>query len=384
MMRIASALGDLRPPGPTSEQPVGRRNAPPLRVALLVSHLVVLFLTAAHAFAHEVRPAYWELKETAPGAFETLWKQPVFADQEPGIARRLPVDPVLPATCTSTTEMPQRTPGAVVQLGRAVCRNGLDGQQLGISGLETTLMDVLVRVELQGGTVISRLLTPSSPSFTVGMQTAVALPVYLKLGVEHLLFGFDHLLFVLGLFLLSKRGAEVVKLVTAFTVAHSLTLAGTALGWITVPQRPIEALIALSILFVAVEALQRPDQRSFLARNSWTVAFGFGLLHGFGFAGALAQIGLPENSRLTALFLFNVGVEIGQLIVVAALLVVASVANGIAKRGRESSIGSLGSQPQSPLVRSFSGATPATTAVLATVMGIVSAYWFVERVWALL
>lgn len=319
--------------------------------------------------AHEVRPAYWQIEEIEPNVFAALWKQPVFADQEPGMARRLPVDPLFPPTCEALREEPaRRATGALLRRSVVRCPDGLRDAELVIRGLEQTLMDVLVRVTWLDGTKRSVLVKPTAPRFDLSESSGASVPTYLVLGVEHMLLGFDHLLFVLGLTLLSRRVWEVAKLVTAFTVAHSITLALTAVGLLALPQGPVEAIIALSILFLAVEILQPEERRSTLARRSWIVAFGFGLLHGCGFAGALAEIGLPQDAALPALFLFNLGVEIGQLATVAALLVLFWGLERIPLTSRRSEPAATGA------------AEPARWAdALAALMGVTSATWFVER-----
>ena len=149
---------------------------------------------------------------------------------------------------------------------------------------------------------------------------------YTILGIEHILSGFDHLLFVLALVLLVQGTRRLLVTITAFTAAHSLTLAGATLGWVHVPGPPVEASIALSIVFVASEIVHtRQGRYSVTQHYPWVVAFTFGLLHGFGFAGALAEVGLPQSSIPIALLFFNVGVEIGQLMFVGAVLAVIAV-----------------------------------------------------------
>ncbi len=324
---------------------------------------LLAILGATPAAAHEVRPAYWEIQETEPGLFNLIWKQPVFADEAPGIARRLPIDPVVPSECEIVDAgLATRTTGAIVQRSVARCPEGIVGLELRVAGLQRTLMDVLLRIQLLDGSTHTALLKPSAPTYVLGTTETTSVPAYLRLGVEHMLQGFDHLLFVLGLVLLSRKTWEVIRLITAFTVAHSITLGLVATGYLALPQGPVEAAIALSILFLAVETLQPPEQRSFLAQNSWTVAFGFGLLHGFGFAGALAEIGLPQNAAIPALFLFNVGVEIGQLVTVLVFLLITSIASAMLRK-REQSL--------------FAAAKP--TAIAATLVGTISAYWFVQR-----
>ena len=339
----------------------------------MLAPLAATAMTAATA-AHEVRPAYLELHETSAGRFEVLWKQPVLADAEPGAIRRLPLRPAFPAHCREAGRgLPEVTASALIERWTIDCgAGGLGDAPIEIAGLPRTLTDVLLRVRFRDGAAVDRLLRPEAPRAAVRPETGggMAVPAYLRLGVEHLIFGFDHILFVVGLTFLVRRPLQLVQVVTAFTAAHSITLALSTLGVVTLPQRPVEAVIALSILFLAVELARGDrttggvagaggarDERSALARSPWAIAFGFGLLHGFGFAGALADIGLPEQARAMALLLFNVGVEIGQLAVVGLLL---ALLYGIRVR-------------RVPL--------PAAAAqVPIYVMGTVSAYWFIERV----
>ncbi len=199
---------------------------------------------------------------------------------------------------------------------------GLEGWEVTVHGLSATMVDVLVRVALADGRVVSRLLRPDAPSFLFTSETAgPAAGGYFVLGIEHILLGIDHLLFVLALVLIVRGVGLLVKTITAFTVAHSITLALAALGVVEVPSAPVEAIIALSIVFVAAEIIHRRQGRSGLTeRAPWVVAFTFGLLHGFGFAGALAQVGLPQNDIPLALLFFNLGVEAGQLAFVGVVL----------------------------------------------------------------
>jgi hydrogenase/urease accessory protein HupE len=201
-----------------------------------------------------------------------------------------------------------------------------------VHGLQATMTDVLVCIALSDGRVVSRLLRPDAPSFVFGSESAApAATSYFALGVEHILFGIDHLLFVLALVLIVRGVGLLVKTITAFTIAHSITLALATLELVKLPSAPVEAVIALSIVFVAAEILRsRRGQRGLTERAPWLVALTFGLLHGFGFAGALVEVGLPANDIPFALLLFNVGVEAGQLAFVAAVLVTV----GIFRRSR--------------------------------------------------
>lgn len=282
-------------------------------------------LLALPASAHEVRPAYLALAEIEAGRFSVLWKVPMKGELVMPLAPRFPED------CVQESP-PSRTRAAAALLKRWMmrCESSLVGETIVIDGLETTLTDVLVRYEpLEGNAQTTRLL-PSENSWTVPARASrlEIARTYLLLGVEHILGGVDHLLFVLALLLIVRGRWLILKTVTAFTVAHSLTLAAAALGLVRVPVAPVEAVIALSILFLAAElAHSRQGRAGLTERAPWLVAFAFGLLHGFGFAGALVEIGLPESSIPLALFLFNVGVEIGQLLFVAAVIVLLALAS---------------------------------------------------------
>ncbi len=280
--------------------------------------LLLLLLCMAPAQAHEVRPAYLELHEEGNGEFRVLWKTPMRGEL------RLSLAVEFSGQTASPNEVTTRLTGdAAVQTWRLRAIEPLRGQSLRIAGLEATMTDALVRAEFNDGTRWIQRLTPAHPSAMIPRQEtrAAVAGVYLKLGMEHILLGIDHLLFVLALLLITRGGWKLVKTVTAFTVAHSLTLGLAALGFVLVPQLPVEAVIALSIVFVAAEILRARDGQQGIAVSApWIVAFTFGLLHGFGFAGALNEIGLPQAHIPQALLFFNLGVEIGQLLFVAAVL----------------------------------------------------------------
>ena len=276
--------------------------------------------------AHEVRPAYLDLREERPGEFSVLWKTPMLGEM------RLALDPVFSGRVEALTPVAaQMTGDAAVQTWRVRAEN-LRGQTLRIDGLETTLTDVLVRVAFLDGSTWVQRLTPQQPGAVIPTSQSrwgVA-GTYLALGVEHILTGIDHLLFVLALLLLTTGTWRLVKTVTAFTVAHSITLGLATLGIVHVPSRPVEAVIALSIVFVAAEIVQaRRGRAGLAAQMPWIVAFIFGLLHGFGFAGALSEVGLPEGHIPVALLFFNLGVEAGQLLFVAAVLTLVAGARRI-------------------------------------------------------
>jgi hydrogenase/urease accessory protein HupE len=280
--------------------------------------LAALLWQPAACTAHEVRPSYLELREDRPGEFDVLFKTPMRGQLRLALAATLSgrADAIMPMTTRATGD-------AAVQTWRFKALDPLRGQTLGIAGLENTMTDALVRVAFLDGSSWVRRLTPQQPSATIPtLQSGWSVAgVYLKLGVEHILLGVDHLLFVLALLLITRGTWLLVKTVTAFTIAHSITLALATLGYVHVPSAPVEALIALSIVFVAVEIVhQWQGREGFTARAPWVVAFAFGLLHGLGFAGALNEVGLPEGAIPLALLFFNIGVELGQLLFIATML----------------------------------------------------------------
>lgn len=276
---------------------------------------IAIATCAAPARAHEVRPAYLEVREIAPEAYAVSWKQPISGET------RLALRPRLPESCRAEgAARLEAAPSAVIERWRVVCPGGLKGQSLRIDGLERTLTSVYVQVSWRDGKTTSALAQPASPEVNLGRAAAPAIARYVALGVEHILGGYDHLAFVAGLVLLVAGVRRLLLSLTAFTVAHSITLGLSALGGGGLPSKPVEACIALSIVLVAYECVRLARGVSGLSVAApWLAAFGFGLLHGFGFAGALSQIGLPENARVLALLLFNVGVEIGQVAVVVLL-----------------------------------------------------------------
>jgi hypothetical protein len=266
--------------------------------------------------AHEVRPGYLELRQIDAETWDLVWKVPAKGD------RRLALYVQLPENCHNGESGTRFINGAFIERWRTRCSGGLTGREIEISGLPATRTDVLVRVSRSDGTAQSVRLTPTVPAFNVSAAASAwqVVRTYLGLGVEHILLGIDHLLFVLALLFLVGNWPRLIGTVTAFTLAHSLTLAAATLGWIRVPTAPVEAVIALSIVFVAAEILHaRRGRAGLAARLPWVVAFVFGLLHGLGFASALRDIGLPEHAVPLALACFNVGVELGQLLFIAGV-----------------------------------------------------------------
>jgi hydrogenase/urease accessory protein HupE len=278
------------------------------------------FLCTTLASAHEVRPAYLQITQTPDHGYEVLWKRPVMGEVavhlvphlSGGWLERKPT--TIEVTSGFSIETWQIAPGA---------RPALESQAVSIEGLPGTITDALVIVRLADGSKWQRILTPvhAAERLSLGSHSSGALPTFLPLGFEHILTGIDHLLFVLGLLLIVERRGMLLKTITAFTLAHSITLAVATLGYARVPVPFVNAAIALSILFLGPEIVRRRHgETSLTLRHPWVVAFAFGLLHGFGFASGLSVIGLPSHELLWALLLFNVGVEIGQLMFVGLIL----------------------------------------------------------------
>ena len=317
---------------------------------------LLLLVSAGVTWAHEVRPAFLHIVETEleDGGliYQVLWKQPAVQ------GGRLAIDPVFPEGCAMQDAAPPEITAAAL-LQRWVTDCELTAGKIHINGLSSTLTDVMVRVDRADGDSSNYLLRPESPSLDLANQAAPAL-AYLVIGIEHLLFGIDHVLFVVGLVLFISDPWMLLKTITAFTVSHSITLALSVLGWVSLQQGPVEAVIALSILFLARELVQDESQRSRLTlMRPWVMAFIFGLLHGLGFAGALSDVGLPDDALWLALLLFNVGIELGQLLVIAILLAAAWVAARLASLPTLTRIGAYG-------------------------MGCLAAFWTIDRTLLLL
>jgi hydrogenase/urease accessory protein HupE len=268
--------------------------------------------------AHESRPGFLELRETGPGTYSFLWKKPSGGEIEIYIA------PIVPKDCRlATPGQQQLTPGALIVRGRLHCEGGIQGKTVAIDGLESTITDVIIRVHHADGHLESHVLKPINPSVTLGARTSrlERAAGYLPLGIEHILLGVDHLLFVLGLLLIVGNRRMLLKTITSFTLAHSITLAMATLGYASAPIPPLNAAIALSILFLGPEIVRKwRGQTSFTTEHPWVVAFAFGLLHGFGFASGLTTMGLAKAEIPLALLLFNAGVEIGQMFFVGVIV----------------------------------------------------------------
>ena len=367
-------------PRPRADAPVPVRRTPrrpgarTIATATACALIALWALPAAHG--HEVRPGYLSLSEREDGRFDVLFKVPA------SVEARLALEARLPAACVEREPRRwEQVAGATIERFVADCGTALEGSDIEVDGLELTLTDVLLRVDWRDGTGFSTLLRPEAPSARVARdaRSSVGAAGFLRLGIEHILLGVDHLLFVLCLVLLVDGARRLLLTITSFTVAHSVTLALATLGVVRVPSRPVEAAIALSIVVLAVELADRarrgraPEgglagatlRDSLAARRPWIVAFAFGLLHGLGFAGALAEVGLPEGDIPLALFLFNVGVELGQVAFVALVLAIIAAGRQLVSRRP------LVAPRWAPLVPVYA-------------IGCVAAAWLLERVAAML
>lgn len=288
--------------------------------------MVLWLLPLTHAMADEFRPALLVINEAEQGWYSMTWKTPL--DK----GRRLVLQPRLPLA------LEQVSPTATHQMGQAVIEQSswrgepgaLVGATIEIAGLRALPIEVIIRIALADGSEHSAILRSASPKWTVPAQATAGAVAgsYWKIGTIHILEGFDHLLFVLALILIVPGWWLLLKAVTAFTVAHSITLALATLGLVNIPGPPTEAVIALSILFLAVEIIHSREGRVTLTeRAPWLVSLSFGLAHGLGFAGALSEVGLPQNDIPLALLMFNIGVETGQLLFVCGVVAIREILN---------------------------------------------------------
>lgn len=324
--------------------------------------MAALVTTIERTAAHALQPGYAEIAPTGGDNWIVVWRKPDVQGQPMAIDLRLPQH------CSPDRAGQQVFDGSGwIARWIANCPGGLAGGAITISGLDATRTDVLVRYELLPGDVRTTRLTPDRISFDIATEPGrlELLSSYFWLGVDHILEGFDHLLFVFALLLLIPDWWRLLGAITAFTVAHSITLAAATLGYVSLPGPPVEAVIALSIMFLASELVQRDANHARLSeRFPWIVSFAFGLLHGFGFAGALEEIGLPRSDLPVALISFNLGVEAGQVFFVVLVLAAGWVLQRLAPHVRRVLF-----QPQG-----------VTNTVLSYGIGGLAAYWFIDRI----
>jgi len=280
-----------------------------LKIVLAIAFLFCLLMQPVEA--HEVRPAYLEIKQVTATEYQVLWKVPTNG------GRLLQIDPKFPKGFETEIIRTNTLGTSQVQQLKATYDGILSGKTISINNLEKTLVDVMLRLELNGPLEYTFLIQPEKPSQLIPIQpnAFTVFGAYVELGVEHILFGYDHLLFVLGLLLLVSSLRILFWTITSFTIAHSLTLAIASLELFSLPSTPVEAIIALSIVLLAKEVIDKKNGKPSLTQSyPWMVGFLFGLLHGFGFAGALGDIGFPQRQIPMALFSFNLGVELGQIL----------------------------------------------------------------------
>ena len=276
-------------------------------------------------FGHEIRPGYLEIKATADQSLSITWKQPIMG------AYGLPLHPSLSSGWLqdSLSDITYTETYLIKRWNIPHSLASLDQQTITIDGLDKTITDVLVQIKGLNDQTYTYLIKPIQPYVKLNLSIPQPPPVwqYVYLGIHHIWTGFDHLLFVFGLLLLVKKKSTLIWTITAFTIAHSLTLALATFDLVNVTPVFTESAIALSIVFLAVEIVhQYHGHQGLMSRYPWFVSFCFGLLHGLGFAGALRDVGLPQHDIPLALFLFNAGVEIGQLVfVLLALIVLAGI-----------------------------------------------------------
>lgn len=289
--------------------------------------VLLCMMFAAPTNAHEVRPAFLQLKEVTSGEFTVLWKQPILQ------GKRLSIKPEFPDMCTRTEPTQSILAGTINEQFKLRC--ALDAGRITLTGLERTLTDIFVEIEYLDAPTRTALLKPAAPFLDLSGPVQSSARGYLGMGITHILGGWDHLLFVIGLTLLVTR-KQILGVATSFTLAHSLTLALAAFGFLTLPTRVVEILIAASIVLLAIEILKnRQGKDSLAARRPYLIGFAIGLIHGCGFASALAEIGLPKGTELLALLLFNIGVELGQFAVIGlAIFALAIIARTGAKNLR--------------------------------------------------
>lgn len=277
----------------------------------LMYFIILLGILQQGAQAHEVRPAALEIEQSADNSIDVTWKLPITNGQ------KLRLFPILPKQCKLPESSEQNIiDGIIVETWQSKC--ALDSGSISISGLENVLTDVFVRIKRPNQDELISILRPSDNILDLSQAQGAPFGEYIGIGAQHMLFGWDHLLFVLALLLIVSR-RQILWVISAFTIGHSITLGVTALGLISLPSGPVELLIALSIFFLGIEAMRKLNGGSSLTiEYPWAVAAAFGLLHGLGFAGALSDIGLPKGQEIWALALFNIGIELGQILFITA------------------------------------------------------------------
>lgn len=343
--------------------------------------LVLLSLAGTHAAAHPLAPRLLELTERGDGLVEVRWKEPLTRASQLELAPSFPEECRLQAPATSTREKS----GALYEWKMQCPASGLVGQVIGVTGLAGSKASVLLRVRFEDGRESQELLTGGRPEIRIaGEQSQLIIALrYLSLGASHLFLGLDHLLFILCLMLLATNLRSLLLTVTAFTLGHATTLGLASLGLMNVSEAWVEVGITLSIVVLAAElaaartrTVRSDDRRGSLGGYPWAMAAGFGLLHGLGFASALAEVGLPQSDIFLGLFAFNVGIELGQVLFILSMLCLAALASSAASRSM--AVFAVGNPWP------FSIPPRWVQRAMAYGIGTIAAYWCLAQSWALL
>ena len=306
----------------------------------------LIFIFSSNFFSHEFNPAHLLINETEELEYEALWMTPI---------KNLGTSPELsfPKICEIEKELPFRQGKYLSEKILLKCGESLRGKAIQVSGL-SILNDALVTINHFDGDRFEGLMNLKVPEIIIPKDKQVYPTGYFYLGVEHLLGGVDHVVFVLGLIFLISGFVPLLKTFTAFTLAHSITLAISVLGVFKLPSASTEALIALTIIYLAFELTKTESQ----IKRPWLMAFGFGLLHGFGFAGALSEIGIANDQLFLSLLFFNIGIEIGQLMIIPLVGLIIYILNFINLKN---------------LFR----------ALITYGIGGMGVFWFITRIWSI-
>lgn len=318
--------------------------------------ILLLSIFTAHSIADEIRMAYFEFTQNKENSFEAVFKIPTKAGKKLGLTVEFP------SSCKNSSQVTtQLVNNAYLSSWSLKCDESIVSKNIVFEGLKAANTDLLMQIKLLNGISQTVLISKDKPVYTVPQEESSfqIVSTYTLLGIVHILEGFDHLLFVFALLLIAKNLRQLIWTITAFTLAHSITLAGVTFGYLRLPQQPVEAIIALSIIFLAMEVMhQKRGIEGIASRFPWIVSFTFGLLHGFGFAGALAEIGLPQQAVPLALLFFNAGVEIGQLLFVSAVILIGIVLRRVSP----------------PLL------IEKARVLIVYAIGSLASFWFIERV----
>lgn len=292
---------------------------------LALAGLLAIFALPLASQAHPLAPGLFALTETTSNQFQGIWKLPNKTAEQGRLY------PIFPEHCKlADLQAPVAAGTGRSQSFQLHCDRPLTGQTLGVEGMSASGSGVLLRINFNDGQVVHQMLNSQSAELQVpDKQTALGIfSRYIVLGIEHLVLGIDHVLFVITLALLVGWTRQLIWTITLFTVGHSVTLSLAALGMISFPIGLVEAMIALSIAWAAAEVINK-DSQGLLKKRPWLMSGGFGLLHGMGFASALSAIGLPQQALVLSLAAFNIGIELGQLMIIALFFALVGLAHKV-------------------------------------------------------